>query len=302
MESAWTIESMWCDLYFNSKHILLTAVLALFSTACSNIYKDLTDIDDDNFRIDSTRKYIDLRDYDSAIATILPVLARQPRNEDAVYLASVSYAGKAGLSVIDLLNQLVAGLSSKGVFLLFGQHFPEATVAKVSAMETAYYIVENYGNRASLRSGHLNFYALFMYYSRIGLTLSQTALDSNGNLIPKFHGCHTTFDLSAVKSGLTNAQVDIVSTSIARIVDTASYIALDASLSSLLSSTPFPVGISFDPYCSLAGNQATVTCLAIRTLINQGKSDSGVGLGVSAGNPLPYNNGAGGYPCDTLTL
>lgn len=272
--------------------MFLTFAMLVCATGCSNALRDFPKRDSDDYLIAETRKCLDNLDFDNAIVNITPVLAKRPQDADIAYLASAAYAGRSGLRILDLFASLGSDLSTKSILTVFAEHYAGAVDLNVSDMERAISILETYGPRAADRSADLNFFALFLYYSRIGVILNRYAFNASNSLRANFAACHTDENLSGPTTGLPNEMVDRIMVTIPRIIETIPAIASGAGLSAaaLDTSVLSALGLSFDPIpCTTDPNN--VACIGTRILIAQGKNTNGVGLGTS--DPLlPPCNGS----------
>lgn len=266
----------------------------LLLSACANVFRDFPDKGSREYRMDKARVAIDEKNWDDAIDGITPVLEDSPDDPDVVYIAATAYAGRAGLRILTLFTELSSSADTKGLFLILAEHFTlnegetldlagfttTRGIQAIDDIETAKEIIETYGARAADRNNDINYIAFFVYASRIGVTLSRLALDPDSaySLRTNFRGCHKVVAPSAAKTGLPNDAVDIVLTSLPRLAETASYV-FGASTGV---TSGIPSGLSFDPIC--ATNQIDPTCLTTRALINVGKSEGGIGLGVGVEN------------------
>jgi hypothetical protein len=262
---------------------LLLAVSAVAAVAgCSNALRDFPDKGSLRYKVDQAKNALDAYEFDDAITLIAPVLAQYPTDLDVAYVASAAHAGKAGLRIIDLGAAFVSGLSTKGIFQIFAEHFPDADDDTIDEIETAVTILETAGPRHGNRTTDLNFYALFLYYSRIGATLNRYAFDSSNTLLSAFRTCRKTVDKTATLTGLPDGAVDTIMTSVPRILDAIDGLSLSggsfSSLGSLSSALPGGVTLPYDALpCS--ANSAHAYCLATRLLVAQSKSEGGFGLG-----------------------
>ncbi len=263
-------------------------------TGCANVFRDFPDKGSRQYRIDKARVAIDDKSWDAAVDGITPVLEDSPDDPEVVFIAATAYAGRAGLRILTLFTELSSSLDSKGLFLILAEHFTlnegetldlagfttSRGIQAIDDIEKAKELIEVYGARAADRSTDINYIAFFVYASRIGVTLSRLALDPDSAyaLRTNFRGCHKTVAPAAAKTGIPNDAVDIVLTSMPRLAETASYVfGAGGSVTNGI-----PAGLSFDPLC--ATNQIDVSCLATRALINVGKSEGGIGLGVGVEN------------------
>jgi len=272
--------NLWGVMYTSSKNSLLLAPLILLLSSCGNVLEDFPSKTSDSYLLDQSKKYIDENDYDSAIASIEPVLLHQPDNPEVVYVASVAYAGRGGLRILDLFENLVDGVATKGVLQIFAENFVDSTASEIADIERSMSVLESYGALAAGRTDNMNFFALFLFYSRIGVVLNTYAYDPvTDQKRSNFDACHTLVTYDAVKTGIANSEIDKIYTTIPRIVDTITHVAASGSgFDEIRAATSLmPAGLGMNPLpCSDTPNDAN--CRAVRTLINVGKSANGIGL------------------------
>ncbi|MBS1983481.1 MAG: hypothetical protein JST16_04855 [Bdellovibrionales bacterium] len=251
---------------------------------CANPFRDLADKTSEKYRIDQAEGLLNSYKFDDAITAIDPVVAAHPTDERIVNIAVSAYAGRAGLRILDMLEAIGTDLSTKGIFRIFADHFVESDADKQSDIENAKDLIEAYGARGVNRSASMNFLAMFVYYSRIGVVLNRYAYNGTTQLLSTFKACHTTSDFNAATTGLPDSAVDIVMTSIPRILDAASGIAssTDSRITSITSIPGVPTDLGFDPIpCSADSNNTT--CKTVRSLINIGPSEISGTIGLATG-------------------
>jgi hypothetical protein len=271
-----------------SRAALLLAVAGL--GGCANAWRDFSNRSSDDYKIAEARKALDRLDFEGAIVNIDPLLARRGDEEEIAYIGSAAYAGRAGLRILDLFAALSSDLGTKTLFTIFAQHYEGADDDDAADMETAISILENFGPRAADRSGNLNFYALFLFYSRIGLTLNRYAFNPSNMLRANFSVCHAAEDLDGAVTGLPNPMVDRIMTSVPRILETIPAIGAGSGLpngaiDTTVLDTLFGGAAPFDPI-PCASDQTNLSCVAARILI----ANSDIGLGTNDPiTPIPCN-------------
>jgi hypothetical protein len=277
------IENMWGVMQLCFKLILLASCCLILNRCSKNIFSSTAEEKSDTYRIDRARKEIDEEDYDTALEYIVPVWEKYSTDSEIGYITSVAYAGRAGLSVIDLFDQLGSDLSSKSVVEIFAEHFPNANSDDVTDMESAISVLETVGSRGANRNSKLNFLALIEYWARIGVNLHYYAYSASTTKRSSFNACKIGVDFSAGATGLPDAIIDRIMTTVPRILDTAAYVSGSGSDFDAITAASLPSISIFDPLpCSANSNH--VSCLAVRSMINLGKSTtpSGIGLGTGA--------------------
>ncbi len=251
-------------------------VLGLFTLlSCGNITEDFADKKSNRYLIDQTKKFMDQRDFDSAITSITAVLARD-RSDEVLYLASMAYAGRAGLRILDIVDKIASDSSSKGILRIMAERFEGADADDVADIESAVALLEEIDDRAAGRSSDHNFFALFLYLSRFGVNLNIYALAYNG-LRANFTGCHTVQDFAGASTGVPNSVVNKFYSSVPRIIDSATRVtASGTGLTTLLDKiNSLPAGLAFTaPPCVATPND--VGCLGVRSTLNDA---TGIGLG-----------------------
>ena len=277
------IANMWGAMYSRFRVKFLLIALTLFSqNSCINWFRDFGDKSSDNSWYYNAKRAFDDLDFDTAISQITPVLESQPRNEDVVYLAAASYAGRAGLRILDLFLTIASDAATKSMFQMFTEAYPRADDDDIADIESALEILEDFEPLAENRSNAMNFFALFLAYSRIGVILNRYAYDEDNALRDNFNACEEVDDFDAVTTGLPYAMLDRVMTSIPRIVDAMRGISGEGAAFDALSAVSFAAEFPLDPYpCVDAVGLHLVSCLAVQTLINTGPP-SGLGSGLGA--------------------
>jgi hypothetical protein len=252
---------------------------------CPNSLREFSHRGGVEYRIEEARKYIDKLEYDDAIAVITPVLATNPKNAQAAYVGSSAYAGRAGLKILDLLLVLPSEVGVKGLFAIFAEHFVEVTEEDVEDLYEAVRILEAYSDDASERSPDMNFYALFLYYARIGALLNYHAYNESGELLENFSACHKEYEPDEAATGLPNDYVDTVMISLPRIIDATSGIASSGEAVDLVASADLTGVLGDDvpreviPCSSAEGvTSDNLLCHLIRSFINMGPINGGIGL------------------------
>jgi hypothetical protein len=269
-------------MYYRFKRVFTGTLLAtgLFMQSCKNLYADFGDRSSDAYLIEQARMQLDAYNFDAAIAAITPVLATQPTNEDVVYLASASYAGRAGLRILDLFSAIGTDASTKGIIQIFAEHFPGADDDSVADIAAAVQLIENYSAVPSARGGRLNFYMTFLLFSQIGVINSRYALDADGVLNPDFSPCRRDVATTG-PTGMPNESVDVIIGAFIKIPDTIANAGSDA-FSSISGSFVIP-----EPAATCANTEGSVECLLMRNLIGTGPLLSGIGFEIFPDlNPL----------------
>jgi hypothetical protein len=243
--------------------------------SCANAFRDFPDKSSDQYLVDQARKALDARDFDAAIDRIEELVAEQPKVEEYAYLASAAFAGRAGLRVLDLALDITTQISSKTLFQIFAEAYDGAGAEEQSDIDQAIALMQAYGASSDERTQKMNFFNVFVHYSRIGIILSRYAFDAS-TLRTNFSACNTTVDFGGSATGIPDADVYRVLVSMGHVVDSVSGL----SASDLLDSLANLPGLgSIDPLneASCPGN---AKCLVMRTLINA--PAPGFGLGVTA--------------------
>jgi hypothetical protein len=266
--------------------LAIASLAILVLGGCANAFRDFGDKSSDEYLIAQTKNQLDALKFDSAIDSITPVLTSQPHNEEVVYLATAAYAGRGGLRILDLFTAIASDISTKSIFEIFAEHFKGATDDSVADIESAMNIMEAYGPTAADRSADLNFFSIFLYYSRIGVILNRYAYDSTTNTVKSnFNACYTTGDLDPATTGLPNEMVDRIMLTVPRIFDAASAVSgQGGALDTLADTAGFPSGLSSTVAvpCTTTPNDAS--CVLVRALVNVGPANNGIGLGSASGS------------------
>jgi hypothetical protein len=264
---------------------MLVVLICGTQWGCSNAYRNYSSKTSKPYLIEKARALIDAYEFTQAINILRPLSDADPGSEELSYLTATAYAGRAGLRVLDLFQSLADDISSRTLLQIFARHIPGSTVPTYNDIETAIKVIEAYGSRATNRSQDMNFLALFVFYARIGTLLNLTAYNTDNTLRSNFKACHRLNAFSAASTGLTNDQVDIIMVTIPRIIETVSTIsgtgaAFDAiqSISNLQA-----LGIASFDAIPCSANSENPKCLAVRSLVNLGTTDGGIGLGTGEG-------------------
>lgn len=258
-------------MYLASKKIqrwILVGLVATLSNSCGNLLEDYPDKNSNEYLMDRTRKLLDDENFEAAITTITPALNRNPTDPDVAYLAAVAYAGRGGLRILNVISRAASDGGTDGVLKIFAKSLPSSDVADISDFNTAVDILEAAGATAALRNSEHNFFALFLYFARLGVYLNSygflvDALRSN------FTGCHTVVDTAAASTGITNSDLGVIYITLPRIIETSAYVTgSDDGLSDILDVVDdLPTGLSRTTApCVATPNDAN--CLAVRTMIN----------------------------------
>lgn len=268
-----------------AKHLVTLVLSIVFLNGCANSSDDFVDKTSDGYRIQSARQAIDRLDFLDAIQHLELVYANRPDDREVKYLLSVAYAGRAGLRIIDLFEQVADKSDTKGVLRIFAEHFTGVTLDNLSDLKEAVSFLESISTEATERTDDENFYALFLYYAQIGALINYSALDPDDNsLRSNFRSCHTVVDFDAVKTGITSANIDTITVDLLRILQTAATLTVEDDLESLVALSGVPSGLDLDSNCAAQPNQSI--CKSVRTVVGVGHADDGIGVGTSEGTCL----------------
>ncbi len=272
---------------FGRLRILGTGLALVVLGGCANAYRDFTDKSTDRYIIDQAKQSLDALKFDETLTQILPLFERRPTDPEIAYLASAAYAGRGGLRILDLFMALASELGDKKLFEIFAEHYVGADEADIADLESAVSVLERYGATAIERNTDMNFYALFLYYSRIGIMLNRYAYDAAGSKRGNFRVCHTQESVEGAMTGLPHAAVDRVMTTIPRIVETIPFVggsgiaegALDMSALGEFPREAYPCAEHADLTQLL--DEGTQKCLAVRVLV--GSDQLGLNTGEASG-------------------
>ncbi len=247
-------------LLFKRRVLFLLPLFFVSSSCTKNYLADFVDRSTDEYMIDETRNYLDKGDYNNAINTIMPVLASQPQNSDVVYLAAASYAGRAGLRVLDMFTDIALN-TSEGRLLFHGlaRHMSGATSTDLRDLEVAYNIIEGFRYEAADRPASMNFFSLFVYFAYVGAVLNIAAIDpATGDVMAGYNAC--------LAASLPEIDTDRVMIMIPRILDAINN---SGGASSAISVTGLPTTLPKDPVdCPGAGAVNIARCKAVRGLVD----------------------------------
>jgi len=255
------------------RHYILTLILSFGLTSCSNAFRDFPDKSSDQYYIDVAKLYLNQFKFTEAIEKILPVLETQPRNAEVVEIAMLAYAGRAGLRVLDLILTLGSDSGSSSFFRIFAEHFPGATDDDIADIQAAIDILEGYESDATLRDSELNLIGMFLYYSRIGVTLNRYAYDGD-TILPSFDQCDP--------ADLPDAPLTQIVQSVPKALTAASNLSSGGVSDALdgLTSTPAIQAFAGDEDAECPADAAP--CQRMRSLIGEGALGIGLGSGVAA--------------------
>jgi hypothetical protein len=270
---------MWGVMFWRSKWVFLFSFFLLGS--CSNAWRDFPNKSSDDYYLSMAEIYLDQFKFSEAIDRITPLLASQPENPKVRKIAMLSYAGRAGLRVLDLILEL-ADVSNSTFFRIFSEHFPGANANTVADMKMALSILENYEDDPALRTSEFNLIAMFIHFGVIGSTLNFYGyLPTN---VPK-----PGFDACSVLQFPHAAATDVLQ-NLSKAMKVSSYISGSSGVSSALSSlfsapqlAPFTNALN--TVCPGGTLQEITSCQGIRALINEGAA--GIGIGSGALTPCP---------------
>ena len=257
-------------------------MLGLALAGCSNILEDFPDKNGEEYLKAQARLHIDKSQWDAAIVAITPVLARHPQDQEIANIAATAYVGRAGLRVLDLIDNIVQESDDHGMLEILAHHFSGYEVGDqyLADYATAVGIIEAAGATGAARDANLNFLSLFVYYTRIGVILNRYAFTpKTKSLRPGFDACLSSSDLTGVNpTGIPNAQIDIIYTSIPKIIDSAANInASGDGLDALISANGIPTNFAVNPIpCTSTQNAAA--CVVTRNLVGIGKIAGGIGI------------------------
>lgn len=266
--------------------IIIFLLMIGFSQGCRNLYRDFGDKTSDDYLITQARFDLDALDFDAAISRISPVLVSQPTNAEVVYLAAAAHAGKAGLRVMDLFLQF-SSISSNGLIPTLADHFGATTDDDVAQIEEAISIIETYDADPTTRGAHLNFFSVFLYFSRIGAISARYAYDTSGVLDATFDNCRNTDEGGYL--GIPDASID-------SLID--AFVKLGPAIANSGSSAFSSVGSAIDalgisaPGTSCDTSKNGAMCLIVRDMLGAGPlgTPPGIGFNISAVPPKPADD------------
>jgi len=280
---------MWRNIRWHFRiGILILSIFTLGS--CRNAFRDFGDRTTDEFLIQQTRYLLDEYDFEGAIVTITSVLASQPNNPEVVYLAAASHAGHGGLRILDLFSAIASESSTKGLIQIFAEHFPAADDDTVDEIDAAISIIENYDDDPTTRDPKLNFFTVFLLFSRMGAITSRYALDENAELNTDFNNCHREANLTGA-TGIPNEKIDSMIDAFLKIPLTIANSGSSqfSSISDSLSAFPLTAPSASCAAAETAGIDAAgeeqAMCLLMRLIVGTGADDGGIGLDIDPAGP-----------------
>lgn len=259
------------------------------------MYRDFADITSTDYLLSDAERYIDDMLFDKAIRNLDEVLKREPSNSQAKYLYSIAHSGRGGLRVIKMFETLTNS-GSASLFTNLAESFESVDQGRLRDFSIAVQHLESIGPTADDRDANQNFYALFLYLGRVGALLNHYAYDDDNNqLSATFSACHTIEDKSGPKTGMPDDDIDIVMTTIPRIIETVVRLSEQGSTGNIIDTSGLEAIGTFsrDPLpCS--DDSMRVECLAVRSIINN--PNTGIGLGTGSGFPIGMITEADGCP------
>ena len=252
-------------------------LMMAFLISCANPYRDFADKNSDSYRFDLAKKNIDDMEFASAISFIEPLLAKYPTNEEIAHTGVSAYAGRAGLRVLELFQEIQEGVSSMGLFKIFARHFPGTVQLNIDDIEKSISIIETYGAAPADRSLDMNLLGLFIYYSEIGVNLNFYAfVPDTIDLNPTFDACDNVALPHAAVDKIVVALYKIQS-EIAKISETSSAFAGVTGALDVLGAFPDTSDCATTP--------ANPFCVLTRNLLNGSQIglNTGVDLNITCG-------------------
>lgn len=244
---------------------------------CSNALRDFPNKSSDQYYIDQAQIYLDQHKFDEAIDKIMPVLQTQPQNQLVVKIAVLSHAGRAGLRVLDMVLSL-ANMSGSTFFKTFAEHFPNADESTISDINTAVNILETFENDPAARDSELNLISMFLYFSVIGVHLNAYAYEADNVLDSSFNSCSTV--------DLPDEQNSVIVQSTAKALEASEHISDSGDISDAMSDlfenpllTPF--ANAQETECPGVNNDENLACEGMRSMINEGSANVGLGSGAA---------------------
>jgi hypothetical protein len=280
---------MWRNIRWHFRIGIL--ILSTFSLgSCRNAFRDFGDRTTDEYLINQTRYLLDQYDFEGAIGTITNVLGSQPTNPEVVYLAAAAHAGHGGLRILDLFSAIANESSTKGLIQIFAEHFPGADDDTVAEIDAAITIIENYDANPLTRDPKLNFFTVFLLFSRMGVITSRYALDETASLKADFDNCHREVS-ETTTTGIPNLKIDSLIDAFIKIPLTIANSGSSqfASISDALSSFPLTAPGASCAAAETAGLDAAgeeqAMCLLMRLIIGSGADDDAIGLDIEPAGP-----------------
>lgn len=262
---------------FNSITLLFLSLTSI--SGCRNLYSDFSHKTSTDYLLYEAKKDINNLRFNRAIRNLNEVLSRSPLSKSGNYLYSLAHAGRADLRVANIFQSMLDGAGS--LFVISSESFNVSTDDDLLDFATAVSALETIAPTPQDRDQEENFYALFLYFGRIGAVLNRYAYsDTNTLLTANFSGCHKVSNKAAVKTGIPDDQVDVIMTMLPRVMDTVDRLA-EQGVSSLpdVSALAAFANFSYDPIpCSANSNNAS--CLSVRSIINNNATGVGLGTGV----------------------
>ncbi len=171
---------------------LILILLSISLSSCSqNAFLESAKRDTDDARLFEARKLMNQSRWDEAITAIQATsTATQAKRETKATLAS-AYAGKCGLNLIQMADQIAnAGSSALFAVLLLALRNADATaIANCQLAETTLLSINS---TAASRTADENTLLAFVGFAKIGAILSVYGdTDDDGTVQPAFNPCNT---------------------------------------------------------------------------------------------------------------
>lgn len=262
-----------------SRIILAVVLLSLISGCSQNAFIESAKKDTDAALIFEARKKMDAADWSEAIALINRMSADGLANRSTKVTLASAYAGKCGLNLIRLAEQ-ISSSAGQNFFPLLLSALRGATAGSVAACQQAESTIQSIANLPASRTADENVMLAFVGFAKIGAILA-TYADTNGDGTPD-----PSFD-SCDPAKLPDGMLREVGTGV-----TVAVAALAASGGSIGSGLANSVTTACDNLASIDPTYdfCTVTTTAgfsveqVRALGGLVQSSDNPGLGTCAGN------------------
>lgn len=193
------------------KVIIFSTLFAITNISCSgNILTELSNKTDNNVLLADAKDKLNSSNFTAAIATCTLMSAAYLLTAEAAYTCASAFAGRAGLNLITLINDISAYTGTPNLLPYLMTKNNGAVAQDLTDLETARDLLRGLGG-ASVRSADQNALMTLISLQSLGVAGNLYAdTDDDGNVDGGYDSCDTVTDLPAA-GGLhfTNALWEI---------------------------------------------------------------------------------------------
>ncbi len=214
-----------------ARYIIYLFFLLLGS--CANIFSDLAQKDTDNAKVFEIKNKIDNSNWTGAINDIAALNTDLKARRDIIVLKASAYAGRCGLDVLTVLNNMATS-GGASLFIILMKAFPYASTNSVNDCIAAQDALNTIGSE-TVRTVDENLLMAFVSFAKIGSILNRDADTDHDNVVDSSY--------EGTRCGISNGTLGEIGYSIAL-----------ASLSLTSAGTSIPVAV-LPPRTSIARNR-----------------------------------------------